>query len=643
MNPRSPRGRAIALGALALTAATAAGCLVAADGPSTPVAGPAAAPAAPPSPGGAAPGLCLGYHGLDGANPPRQVRAGRFRIPGTPPVRVADGADVDWSLDPHRDATWRLWLHSLEWLGGLIKEYGRTRDRAALDLAAGIVRDWLRDNARPERFDRARREAIDEGGKFRLATLTCLRAHMAARWLDGAIARHAERLADPRNWSGPWNHGTDESMTLLAAACRIGRDDLARVGHDRLVGAVLRPPRGVRPAIDAQGADNEQSTQYSVYNRGRWRRAMEVMRACRRPVPPELARRHALMDEFIAFQSTPAGDLVQIGETYASTLARVSRPGQGPLRYALTRGREGAKPSARARVYEAGYVMGRSGWGDGARPYTQEMAYTARFGPGRYAHGQADHMALTFYAQGRPVLVPSGHAGYSEPAWRTWLRSPEAHNTLVVRGVPFDSGAATVLTGHRFAPGGDFFRFADRAFAGSARTRSVLAASDPDALVVLDRVRSAAPRTVEQLWHLPPAFEARPDGGGAVAAAGGVRVHFLRVPVPAGGRPGGRVGAGAGAAGAGPPAQVVVGSTAPRQGWVVPAPRKPVPAPVVRLPARGTDVRMLTLVAPVRGGERPTLRVSPPRADGTVLIEGRIAGRHLAVEAAPDGTLRRIR
>nr|BFE36499.1 hypothetical protein GCM10010200_087500 [Actinomadura rugatobispora] len=611
---------------------SATGCAVA-GGEAAPVAGPPVAPAARPSPGATAPGPCLGYHGLDGANPAREVKAGRFRIPDTPPERVADGPDVDWGLDPHRDRTWQLWLHSLEWLGGLIKEYGRTRDRASLDLAAGIVRDWLADNALPGRFGHARREAIEEGAKFRLATMTCLRAHLDARWLDEAIARHAEELADPRNWSGPWNHGTDESMTLLAAACRIGREDLAGLAYERLVSAVLRPPAGVRPAIDAEGANNEQSTQYSVYNRTRWRSAMDVIRACRRPVPAELARRHALMDEFIAFQSAPAGDLIQIGETYASTISRVSRPGRGPLRYAASQGRAGTRPGARARVYEAGYVMGRSGWGDGDRPYKEEMAYTARFGPGRYAHGQDDHMALTFYAQGRSILVPSGHAGYSEPVWRDWLRSPEAHNTVVVRDIPFDSRAATALTGHRFAEGGDFFRFSDTAFAGSTRTRSVLAASDPDALVVLDQVRSAAPRTVEQLWHLPAAFEARPDGGDAVATAGGIRVHFLRVAVPGS----------AAQAGTGRAAAVVKGSREQRQGWVAPAPRTAVPAPVVRLPAHGQEVRMLTLIAPVRDGARPSVRVSPPRANGVYVIEAEIAGRRLAVEAAPDGTLRRTR
>ncbi|WP_067465470.1 heparinase II/III domain-containing protein [Actinomadura macra] len=596
---------------------------------------------AKPSPATAVPGTpvgtadkakCLGFNGLDTLNPVAQVRAGLFRTPGTAPVRIATGTDVDWGLDPYNDRTWQLWLHSLEWLGGAIKEYTRTRDRGALDTAAALARDWIADNDLPQRFGADRRDAIAEGTKFRLATLVCLRKYQGGRWLDEAIARHAEWLARPEHYSGPWNHGTDESMILMTAGCGIGRADLADLGYRRLLDAVLAPPGGASPAIDAEGANNEQSTHYAVYNRSRWRLAFRVIRACGRPVPAELTRRHALLDEFIAFQTTPAGDLLQLGESYAATVSRVGSPGRGPIRYVATKGVQGSRPAHRARVYQAGYVMGRSGWGGRDRAFTDEMSYTARFGPGRYAHGQNDHMALTFHTLGRDILVPSGHIGYSDPAWNTWLRSPEAHNTLVVRGIPFREGVATALTAHRFQRGADTFRFSDTAFTGTVRSRSVLAAADPDALVVLDEARSTAPRRVEQLWHLPAAFTAVPDGSGAVATAGHagagdrVSVCFLRIPLP----------------GTVPlPATVVRGSLDPPQGWVVPSARKTIPAPVVSLPAQGSQVRMLTLIVPVRGEARPSVRVRP-LPDGGVRVEAALGGGRLIFEAAPDGALRRI-
>lgn len=576
----------------------------------------------------AARAVCLGYNGLDEVNPAARVRAGRFATPKAGPTRVADGTDVDWGRDPYGDRSWQLWFHSLEWLGGLVREYERTGDRAALRTAAGITRDWLADNARPGRFSRHRREAIGQAAKFRLATLVCLRRHLTGRWLDEAIAAHAQWLARPEHYSGPWNHGTDESMTLMTAGCGIRRADLAGLGHRRLLDAVLAPPGGARPAIDDEGAGNEQSAHYAVYNRSRWRLAFRVMRECGRPVPAELVRRHRLMDEFIAFQTTPGGDLLQIGESDASRASEIDSLGTGPLRYAATQGAQGVPPKERARVYRAGYVVGRSGWGREGRSFAEETAYTARFGPGRYAHGQNDHMALTFHALGRDILVPSGHIGYSARNWRRWLASPEAHNALVVRGVPFRERAATALVAHEFRRGADTFRFSDTAFAGTTRSRSVLAASDPDAVAVLDEVRSAAPRSVEQFWHLPAAFTAAPAGTGAVAAAGPVRVHFIRLPLP-------------GTAGA--PARVTRGALDPPQGWIVPAAGKRLPAPVVTIPAKGRtrQLRILTLIAPVRGEGPPRIRTRT-LPNGTLHVEATFSAHTLAFEATPDGTLHRL-
>ncbi|MGI5200895.1 heparinase II/III domain-containing protein [Spirillospora sp. CA-108201] len=572
--------------------------------------------------------VCLGYNGLDRVNPAAQVRGGRFATPRTAPVRVARGTDVDWGRDPYGDRSWRLWFHSLEWLGGLVEEYERTGDRAALRTAEGIARDWLADNARPERFPGPRREAIGEAAKFRLATFVCLRRHLTGGWLDEAIAAHARWLARPEHYSGPWNHGTDESMTLMTAGCAVGREDLAGLGHRRLLDAILAPPGGARPAIDDEGAGNEQSTHYAVYNRSRWRLAFRVMRECGRPVPAELVRRHRLMDEFIAFQTTPAGDLLQIGESYADRASDIDDLGSGPLRYVATQGVKGVPPMERARVYRAGYVMGRSGWGRDGRSFAEEMSYTARFGPGRYAHGQNDHMALTFHALGSDILVPSGHIGYSDAVWRRWLASPEAHNTLVVRGVPFHQRAATALVAHDFRRGADTFRFSDTAFAGTTRSRSVLAASDPDALAVLDEVRSAAPRPVEQLWHLPAAFTAVAHGPDAVATSGPVRVHFIRLPLPGT---------------TGDSARILRGSLTPKQGWTASSPHKRLPAPVVSFPARGgtPPARILTLIAPVRGEGPPKIRTRT-LPDGTLHVEATVGTRHLTFEATPDGTLHRL-
>jgi hypothetical protein len=568
--------------------------------------------------------FCPGFNGLDAHNPADEVMAGRFRAPGRRSVRVASGADVDWRLDPLDNISWRLWFHSLGWTGSLIKDFEKRGDRASLRRAARIARDWVTDNPPGAAGDRM----IAESAKFRLNTLICLRGHHRASWLDRAIARHAAYLADARHWSGPWNHGTDESRSLLAAGCSIGRSDYIDLAYRRLMTAVFKPPGGARPAIDPQGANNEQSAGYSLYNRALWRRVTGLMWDCGYRVPAELTRRLRLLDEFVAFQVTPAGQIVQIGETSAASLTGARGLGDGSLRYAAARGAAGRPPGRRARVYRAGYVAGRSGWGGGRRAVIDETHYTARFGPGRYAHGQNDHMALTFFAQGRDILVPSGHAGYNDAGWRGWLRSPAAHNTLVVDGAPFAAGAVTRLTGHRFEPGADTFSFADSAYAGTDRRRSVLVAAAPDVMVVLDRARSRTPRKVTQLWHLPADFSAGTDDRfNAVARAGAVRVHFIRVPLPAD-------------HGTGRPARVVKGSEHPRQGWVFRAKSSPRPAPVIEMPGTGGDVSILTLIVPTRGTGRPQARLVSQ--GGRHRVELVTPGGRLSVQLTADGRLRRV-
>jgi hypothetical protein len=154
----------------------------------------------------------------------------------------------------------------------------------------------------------------------------------------------------------------------------------------------------------------------------------------------------------------------------------------------------------------------------------------------------------------------------------------------------------------------------------------VLAASGPDALVVLDQTKSSRSRTVEQLWHLPAAFKATARGSGAVATAGTVRVHFVRVALSGGKRL---------------PAKVVRGSRKPLQGWIVPAQRKTVRAPAVVLPVQGSRTRTLTLILPVQGDQAPRVR-SRTIPGGALRVEVTIDGRRLIVKVGSDGTLSRL-
>jgi hypothetical protein len=291
--------------------------------------------------------------------------------------------------------------------------------------------------------------------------------------------------------------------------------------------------------------------------------------------------------------------------------------GGGPLEYAATGGARGTRPSTRIRAYRAGYLFGRSGWGGPA-----ESHYTARFGPARYAHGQNDQLSLTYYAGGGNVVVDAGHYGYNDRSWRQWFTSPAAHNTVIPDGAELRPAAPAVLGRSEQQAGADFFALADEGYAGARRDRSVLVAYDPELMVVLDRVRTRTARPVRQLWHLDPRFSATcTSAAAATARAGKAVVHLVSVRLP--GDPAPRGGCTA-----------VRGQQRPRQGWVAPRPNTAVPAPVVTMTRTGTDVRLLTLIAP--GGVRYRVHTEER---GWYRIEADVAGKAVTVRVSPGGSL----
>ena len=197
------------------------------------------------------------------------------------------------------------------------------------------------------------------------------------------------------------------------------------------------------------------------------------------------------MPTFLAMATQPDGKLVQIGDTYV-----VGPRVQGRDAPAVRRqsgGVRGTPARQRIAVYSAGYVFGRSGWGTAATFADQVVLLTA-VRPRHPIHGHADHMGLTYYARGRNLIVDAGHTGYEQDAYRSYLLSPEAASVLVMPGVLSEPVRADHADppGHRVA-GGQFYEFADTAFGGHARYRSVYVDQDPDLVLVFDRASGAAP------------------------------------------------------------------------------------------------------------------------------------------------------
>jgi hypothetical protein len=517
---------------------------------------------------------CDGYAAVPKFNPPDQVMADTLSVNTFAPVKVGVDGDIDWTLDPYHHPSWLLWFHTLRWTGSLIESYQATGNTAHLDRAVKIIKDWVADNPNPALWTANMKEAR----AHRTGVLLCLLDVIGPQqWLVDTLNVHAGYLE--QNYSGAWNHGLDENLALFGVGCDLQRQDYIDFAMRRV--AAMAPE-----VVDAQGVANEQSIAYQESNYLRYLVMRERLAGCGYAMPAVLDQRVNRMPEFLAHATQPDGKYVQIGDTYDLKGVRVNGT---PMEYTATLGTSGTPPKDRVRIYQAGYVFGRTRWS----PMSNSAYYTLRFGPGARLHGHNDHMQLTWYAQGRRLLVDSGHVGYypdTDP-YRAYVRSPEAHNVLTVSGVTLQRTAATALQKARLTSRFDYFRTHDKAYGGRDRYRDVLILRNPDVAVVLDRVTSKDSRVFTQNWHLAQDFRVKvANSRTAVATSADGRSRFYLVQVPF-------------------PGQVipirstkaVTGQVKPKvQGVLGTHPATKVPAPVVTMSRSGKGTRMLTVLVPTK-------------------------------------------
>jgi hypothetical protein len=526
-----------------------------------------------------------------------QIMAGTVTLSPFPVATFDPGrnGDVNWSMNPFSDPTWVAAFQGGGWLESLVAGYlaGAPQAAAYQARAKVLTQSWLRGVPIQDRDP---------------ATVICMsEAFPGQAWIDDQITVAVDYYA--AHWMGAWNHGLKQDLELLRIGCAypasaFGGQALTwrQTAYQQMLASFAPNPLG--PAVDAQGATNEQSTGYASFVHYLWTQAEYHLGACGYHLPSWITARIALMPAFLAEATEPDGDFVQIGDTYVETAPREPRP-----------------PSMVA-VYDRGYVFGRSGWGPDA------SFYSLRFGPGRQVHGHNDHMGLTYYARGHDLIVDAGHFGYQVDAYRDYLRSPEAASMLVLPGVPFHPSVPTALIAQDIAPASQFFEFYDTAFGGDPRYRSVYVSDQPDFVLVFDRASGAS--EYQQLWHLDPdltvttltsdeAIATEPAGQGQ-----GTELVLRQIALPGQVIPADST-------------QVVKGQVNPYQGWVSQQMLQRTPAPVVEMTSYGASTAMLTLIVPAAPGTPVTTAIH--QTSGSYQLTVTIGTVSSTVTITPSGTI----
>ncbi|HUR74614.1 MAG TPA: heparinase II/III family protein [Sporichthya sp.] len=430
-------------------------------------------------------GGCGWQPALASMNTPASIRSGVLKLSGYAPVHIDLAGDINWAADPYHDPTWRLWFHSLKWMESLVV----SGNAADLALARRIATDFVTHNADPGTNQGA---WVDHATSFRTSVFVCMWQHSPddefRNWLDPILRAHAQVVMN--RYVGAWNHGTMQSLALLAAGCVLDQADWRNLAATRLQNELVK-------AIDVQGAVLEQAPGYSGFIQRLHREAPQHLAACGMSVRAGLYDRVARVDTFAAQATRPNGTFVEIGDTWPER----PTPSMGPnSAWVFSHGARGQRPADAVKVYNAGYVFGRDSW---TSPTQQ---YTLRFGPGRYTHGHNDHLGATYWSKGFDVLVDSGYDGYADRPFRTWSRSLQAHNVPIVSGAHYNPAASTALVGQSSGKGAHSWQLRDRAFAGAERHRSILVDDQLKLMLVRDDVTADRARALQILWHLDPSW-----------------------------------------------------------------------------------------------------------------------------------------
>lgn len=322
-------------------------------------------------------------------------------------------------------------------------------------------------------------------------------------YLSNILKEHLCFLLDEKNFQGNWNHGVDQANALIRLAKFMQCEESEKIGVRRLEEAL-------DALVDHQGVTIEQSIHYQLYNYKQIKKCIGVLMELDLKNKNEfffsLLERKELMKTFLAHATRPDGNYLEIGDTPTQLAEALPK---SDAEYAATLGKCGFPPLEKVKVYDAGYIFGRSGWGE-TRRFQDESHYAVRFGPSRIVHGHNDHGSILYYTNGREVLRDSGFHGYTADATRQFLRLIEAHNTVSISTPSMKfKGCETKLLSSQMNGGWQKFTLLSHPYDGVSHKRSIVFSRSPETIVIVDEVSSATEVTASQRWHFGDSFELR--------------------------------------------------------------------------------------------------------------------------------------
>ncbi|MGJ3404931.1 heparinase II/III domain-containing protein [Glutamicibacter sp. Je.9.36] len=394
-----------------------------------------------------------------------------------------------WLENPFDDNNWQFQYHSLRWLDPLRREAVAGDDAARL-VWERYAQSWLAANpagSAPSKW--AWTDMGDALRTFELVFATTM-YKVVPNWLVTALEVHAAWLADHRNL-GHGNHALHQHQALFVVARVLEDEPLVQLALSRLESMAAS-------SYDAQGVNEEGSISYQEANFHWWNEA--IARVMLEGIDrPSWADTIALAPESLAHATQPNGKYVRLGDMDGGSPSKVNSPFTD---YVSSSGSAGIPPSDLIKIYDRGYIYGRSGWGETERNFEDETFFSISFGEQQKIHGHADGGSITYFASGRPWIVDTGKFTYGSHPMRRYVVNRDGHNLLFIRNKKYDRSVIVNL--FRTAESDRHFEAVtrDTGYDGVLLTRRTIYSKHGDYLLVLDAVSADSEVEVHQRWHI---------------------------------------------------------------------------------------------------------------------------------------------
>ncbi|MHC4398287.1 MAG: alginate lyase family protein [Planctomycetota bacterium] len=445
----------------------------------------------------------------------KDMLAHRFQF-GVPVHRFPpDVHDIDWAFE--LDYEWTNSLNRCGYWTHAVNVFLATGDaRTAKEIEAQLLH-WIESCPLPPKQEGRYQswQTWDKPAKItwrsldsaiRLWKLGCLapifaaeRKHFSDRAFVSllySIWEHLDYLSDDDWDGGNWLSTVTSSVLDNTVAFIEFRD-----GAEWLNYAKRAFETNVLRDVREDGKEIENSTGYVQFAYVSMFNVLKTFTERGVAVNPEVRRRLNLLQDFLAWCACPDLSMPMIGDSDRHQPMLLERTWpffqREDVRYILTQGREGAKPSIASRYWESsGWAVMRSAWDE--EPFEDARHLVFKASP-RGPHGHLDQLSVTLYAYGRPLLIDPGRLNYR--AEGRIFRSTPYHNTVTVDGGDQRDGDAS-FERWQSTDAYDLAVGSHQLYPGVTHRRTVLFVK-PHLWVVRDDLLSDGDRRFEQRWHFP--------------------------------------------------------------------------------------------------------------------------------------------